>query len=140
MTTMTTSPAPTVTPRQKGPGLWLPGLRAGVVAAVATTLTAGVGRLAGADGAVRSETIPMYAFAQLTLVGAVLGIVMAKSAARWATHPRSTFVRSTVALTVMSLVPDALVDATVETKVVLALGHVVAAAIIVPVLAGRLRR
>jgi hypothetical protein len=43
----------------------------------------------------------------------------------------------TVALTALSIVPDVIADATVGTKFVLALTHVVAAAIIVPALACR---
>ena len=41
----------------------------------------------------------------MTLIGAVLGVVLAKSIRRWARHPQQTFVRC-VALTAFSIVPD----------------------------------
>ena len=50
---------------------------------------------------------------------------------------RNTFLRVTVALTALSIVPDVIADATVGTKLVLALTHVVAAGIIVPAIASR---
>ncbi len=69
-----------------------------------------------------------------TLVGVVLAIVLA----RRATRPRRTFVVTTVVLTAVSLVPDVVADATTATRFVLALTHVVAAAIVIPALASRL--
>ena len=55
--------------------------------------------------------------------------------ARWAKHPARTFTITTVALTVVSLVPPALAGATTTgTKLILALTHVVAALIVVPAL------
>jgi hypothetical protein len=53
-----------------------------------------------------------------------------------ARRPRTVFVRATVVLTALSLVPDAL--AATATKVLLMLTHVVAAAIVIPVIARRL--
>jgi hypothetical protein len=47
-------------------------------------------------------------------------------------------VRTTVALTALSLIPDAIADAAVETKGLLMLTHLVAAAIVIPALASRL--
>jgi hypothetical protein len=44
-----------------------------------------------------------------------------------------------VALTVLSLVPDALADADTSTKVLLMVTHLVAAAIVIPAVARRLR-
>jgi hypothetical protein len=45
-----------------------------------------------------------------------------------------------VALTALSLVPDAIADASTGTKLVLMLTHVVAASIVIPRLAARLHR
>ena len=56
----------------------------------------------------------------------------------WARRPLTTFVRTTIVLTVLSLVPDVLADASVTTKVLLMLTHVVAAAIVIPAVARRL--
>ena len=50
----------------------------------------------------------------------------------------SFIVRTTLALTAISFVPDALADASASTKVALVLSHIVAAAIVIPVLASRL--
>ncbi|WP_345482543.1 DUF6069 family protein, partial [Actinopolymorpha pittospori] len=58
--------------------------------------------------------------------------------ARWARHPRRTFLRTTVVLTALSLVPDAIADASSPTKALLMLTHLVAAAIVVPAIARRL--
>ena len=57
---------------------------------------------------------------------------------RVARHPRSTFVRTTVVLTVLSFVPDMIVDATPVTKALLMLTHLVAAAIVIPAVARKL--
>lgn len=126
--------APTAARR---PRLWTAGLASGAVAAAATSVVAVAAQAAGVPLTISGEAIPTAGYAQLTLVGAALGIVLARLARRFA-HPRTLFVRTTVALTALSVVPDALVDATVASRLVLAATHVVAAAIIVPVLARRL--
>lgn len=121
------------------PRLWTVGLAAGVAAAAATTATATAAHAAGVPLTIQGEAIPALGYAQLTLVGAVLGILLARLARRFA-HPRPMFVRITVALTALSVVPDVLVDATVASRLVLAATHLVAAVIIVPALARRLAR
>jgi hypothetical protein len=88
---------------------------------------------------VQGERIPPAGFAELTLVGAVIGVVLAKAFARWADRPRRTFVGVTMALTALSLVPDVIADASIATRIVLMLTHVVAAAIVIPRLAARLQ-
>ena len=65
-------------------------------------------------------------------------MLIAKGLSRWTQHPRTAFVRTTVALTALSLVPDLTADATSATKVTLMLTHLVAAAIVIPRLAHRL--
>ena len=89
--------------------------------------------------AVDGESIPLAGFAQLTLVGALMGVAIARLCGR-TRAPRRTFAAVTVALTALSVVPDVTVDATLATRVVLVLTHLVAAAIVVPALAARLRR
>ncbi|GAA4196277.1 hypothetical protein GCM10022252_43340 [Streptosporangium oxazolinicum] len=74
----------------------------------------------------------------MTLVCAVIGIVLAVALRRWAATPRRTFVTVTVALTVLSVVPDLLIPAAPSTKAILMLTHLVAAAIVIPLIAGRL--
>jgi len=58
--------------------------------------------------------------------------------ARRSTHARDLFVKTTLALTALSIVPDMLADAQTATKLTLILTHVVAAAIVIPTLASRL--
>lgn len=125
--------APTTRPR-----VLVPGLVSGATAAVATSAAVLLAHAAGEDVAVGGEQIPVVGFAQFVLVGALIGIVLARVFSRRATRPRSTFVRTTVVLTALSIVPDLVVDASVESKLVLVLTHVIAAAIIIPTLAARL--
>jgi Family of unknown function (DUF6069) len=120
------------------PSLWRTGLTAGLVAAVATTAIALVASAAGVSFEVEGDAIPLAGYAQMTLIGAGLGVLLATALRRWAKHPRSTFVRSTVALTALSIVPDLTMGFDAASAVTLALAHVVAAAIIVPRLADRL--
>jgi hypothetical protein len=124
-----------VEPRRR---VWPAGLVAGAVASAATTLIAVTARAADVDLAVDGQQIPLAGFAQMTMIGAVLGVVLAAVMGRRAHRPRRTFVRTTVALTALSIVPDVLVNASMASKLVLALTHVVAAAIIIPTLASRL--
>ena len=120
------------------PSLWKPGLKAGVLAAVATTAIALVASAAGVSFEVEGEAIPMAGYAQMTLIGAVVGILLAASLRRWAKHPQSTFVRTTVALTALSVVPDLTMGFDAVSAATLIVAHVVAAAIIIPRLAARL--
>jgi hypothetical protein len=130
--------APARTARARA--LWVAGLVSGAVAAVATTLVAAAARAADVPLAIDGEEIPLLGFAQLTLMCAVVGTVLAAAFAKWARRPQHTFVVTTVALTAVSLVPDVIVDASTGSKLVLMLTHVVAAAIVVPTLAKRLPR
>ena len=117
------------------------GALAGVAAAVATELVAAVARVsdvsmeAGSIGAETSEPIPVFGFAFATLLWTAVGIVMAVAMTRWAKRPAHTFTITAVILTVVSFVPPTLAGATTTgTKIILALTHVVAAAIVIPAL------
>ena len=114
------------------------GLGATVLASGATMAVAAAGQAAGISLDVGGAPIPVPGFATLTAFFSVIGLVLAVVLARLARHPRSTFVRTTVVLTVLSLVPDVLVDAAPATKALLMLTHVVAAAIVIPAVARRL--
>jgi hypothetical protein len=132
-----------IEPRPTDPGMgvrpvWKTGVAAGLTASVATAATAGVAHAAGVSLAVGGQAIPLLGFAQMTLVGAMIGTLLAAVFARRATRPQRTFVVTTIALTVLSFVPDVLADAHVSTRLTLALTHVVAAAIVIPALASRL--
>jgi Family of unknown function (DUF6069) len=136
--TITTSVPTTTTTTTVRPSLWKPGLLAGLVAAVAATTVVIAARAADVPVAVQDEQIPLAGFAQLTLVATVVGIGIARLLSTRAHHPRHGFVVTTLALTAVSLLPDVMVDATTASKLVLALTHLVAAAIVIPTLARRL--
>ena len=118
--------------------MWRTGLTAGVIAAVATTAIAAVASAVDVPLEIGGESLPLVGFAQLTLFFTALGVLIAKGLARWTQHPRTAFLRTTVALTALSFVPDLTADATSATKVALMLTHLVAAAIVIPALANRL--
>jgi hypothetical protein len=140
--TATVSPASTSTSTRTEPvpSLWRAGAVAGGLAAVATTVVAAVALAIDVPLEIAGEQIPLLGFAQMTLVGTLFGVLIAKGARRRASHPKRAFVRITVALTALSLVPDLTADATTATIVTLMLTHVVAAAIVIPRLAVRLAR
>ena len=118
--------------------LVVPGLAATAAASVATPLVAAAGNAAGISLDVGGAPIPVLGFATLTAFFSVVGVVLAVVLSRLARHPRIVFVRTTVVLTALSLVPDVIVDAAVPTKALLMLTHLVAAAIVVPAVARRL--
>jgi hypothetical protein len=136
----TTVPA-THTPTAAVPtvgSLLLTGAAATVTAAAATALVAAAGQAVGFGTAVSGMPIPPSGFAVMTVMFSVLGLVIATALRRFARHPRTAWLRTTVALTVLSFVPDVLADAAVSTKVLLMVTHVVAAAIVIPAVARRL--
>ena len=108
------------------------------VAATATATVAAAGEFAGISPVVGGAPIPVSGFAVLTVIFSVVGLVLALVLARSVPRPRMAFVRTTIVLTALSLVPDVLADASASTKVLLMLAHVVAAAIVIPAIARRL--
>jgi hypothetical protein len=121
------------------PRLWRAGLTAGVAAgAVTTAIAAAAQSLDVSLETAPGEAIPVVGFGQLTVFFTVVGILIARTIAKRARQPRSTFVTTTLVLTALSLVPDVLLSTDVATKATLMLTHVVAAAIVIPVLAARL--
>ena len=114
------------------------GLASGIVAAVATASTAALSHGLGTDLMVGGEQVPIGGFVMLTMVGALLGVALAAVAKRFARHPHRLFIRTTVALTALSLIPDFTARAHWDTRFTLAATHLIAAAIIVPVIARRL--
>ena len=114
------------------------GAVAGVVASAATVAVAATADALGVPIEIGGESIPLAGFAQLTLFFSAVGIVIASVMARRAAHARHTFVKTTLALTALSFVPDVFADAQTATKLTLILTHVVAAAIVIPALAARL--
>lgn len=127
--------------------VWLPGLAATAVATLVTTGLAVLASRAGVsfvDPAHPEMPIPASGFAMLTAVFSLVGVILAAVLARTARRPRSTFVITTVTLLVLSIVPDFVAipglspDFGTVTSITLAALHVVAAAIVIPVVARRL--
>jgi hypothetical protein len=137
-TTILSAPSVPRDEATRRPHLLRTGAVAGLIASCATCLVVVVARWAGADVAIAGERIPLNGFVTLTLAGALVGVMLAAVFARKAARPRATFVRTTVVLTALSVVPDVVVDATAATRALLAATHLIAAAIIVPALASRL--
>ena len=144
MTAAASTPATPAT-RSRTTSILITGALAGVAAAVATTAVAAVAKGLGVpmeaapQSAVAAEPLPMVAFAQVTLMSTAIGVVLALALCRWARRPAWTFVITTVILTVLSVAPSVTAGhATLGTKAVLVLTHIVAAAIVIPLLAGRL--
>src|SRR3954470_14606813 len=107
--------------------VWRTGVRVALVAAAATTAIAAAALAAGVPLTVGGEQIPVLGFAQLTLVCAAIGVVLAK-----VLRSRKSFVRTTMALTALSFFPDVTASASAATKLTLMLTHLVAAAIVIP--------
>ena len=149
MTTIATTPAPTVSRHTflTSAPVWRVGAAASVLAAVATEIyarladAAGVSLLVGGFGADHAEPIPVGGFATATLMWAAIGTILAVVLARRAARPARTWVRTTVVLTVASFAPSVLTGSTAaSTKVLLCTAHVLAAAIVIPMVALRLSR
>jgi hypothetical protein len=114
----------------------------GVAAAVAATAVAMVAKAADVSmqAAPRSaevgKDIPMSGFAVSTLGCVAIGIVLALALRRWAKRPAATFTVVTLVLTGLSFFgPVTTGHATMATRLVLSLTHVVAAAIVIPAMA-----
>ena len=121
--------------------VWKHGVAAAVVASVTTTVLAAVASATGISFADSTGvSIPIAGFAELTLVFSLVGVGIATVLARRARRPRPTFVRTAVALTALSFVPDLTFGFDAASAATLITLHAVAAAIVVPALARRLTR
>ena len=106
----------------------------GLIAAAVVTAAAALVHAAGVSLEIDGEMIPLLGFAQLTFVGAIVGGFLLAGLNRWSAAPGHRFVQVAVALTALSCVPSMTMPSDVATKVALTALHVLAAAIIVPVL------
>jgi hypothetical protein len=148
MNTSTLATTTTPVPATRAPRpVWLVSAGAALTAAVATELyglaarAAGVPMAAGNLGASTAGPITVGMFAMATLICAFWGTVLAVLLARFAARPARVYVWTGTALTALSLAgPLFAGDTAVSTKLMLAVGHLLAAAIIIPVVAHRLRR
>lgn len=125
--------------------VWRAAVLAAVAGALVTELFAlimrgvGVPMEAASPGAESAAEIPVFGFASGVLFWSVAGIVLAVVLARWAKRPARTFAVVTVVLTALSLIPPFAAPHTAgSTQTVLALSHLVAAAVIIPAITIRL--
>jgi hypothetical protein len=135
-TDTTTSTSTTRSDRRR---LVLPGIAAAAAATVAVVTVAAIASSAGVALGAGGESIPLAGFATVTAFFSLVGIVLAAALRRWASRPRRTFVQVTATLTALSLVPPFLIHADAASVAVLLVLHLIAAAIVVPTLASRLR-
>lgn len=121
------------------PAVVVPGGLAVLAAAVATSTVAAIAHAAGVSFADRSgASIPVAGFATLTVAFGLIGVALATLLARRAAQPKQLFVRITVTLLALSLVPDLISGFDLASSATLIGTHLLAAAIIVPTLARRL--
>jgi hypothetical protein len=98
----------------------------------------GVDFVFGVNGSAQ-EAIPDFGFIGAVVTFGAIAILFAPAVARWAKSPRRTWNRTAWALAVASLLPIAPVAETdVSTEVGLAVAHLVAAAVVIPIVARRL--
>ena len=118
------------------------GLAATLVAAATTTLLAAGSHALGVDLEVPAggEQIPVVGVGVMTALLSLVGVTLAAALLRWSAHPARWFVRVTLSLTAISLLPPLLVGADVATTATLVALHLVAAAVVVPALARALTR
>jgi hypothetical protein len=106
----------------------------GVIGAAATMLVAAVARAADVPLEIDGKVIPLAGFATMTLLGAILGVGLAA-----ALKERGRFVAVCAVLTAASMIPSIAEPDDTATKVVLVATHLVAAAVIIPMLVRELR-
>jgi hypothetical protein len=117
------------------------GLIAGVAAAAVNTAVVAVADKAGDVSLVvqrGGDAIPLVGFTNVTFVATLIGLGIAAVVRRRSSRPAALFTRIAIWLTAASLIPPVLVDADVSTKVLLIATHLIAAAIVIPVVAKRL--
>ena len=136
MSTVTTSPDISVehAPSRLTSTLLRSTVSVGVLAAAVSTAGAVALRAAGVPLAVHGK-IPLAGFPEVTFIAAVIGAVLLALLNWRSSAPRRRFVQMTIGLTAISCVlPAAFADTTASKFALVAL-HLVAPAIIVPVLA-----
>jgi len=109
------------------------GAFAGAIAAVGTTAVAAIAHAADVSLDVDGEAIPIAAFAWWTVIGAALGVGLARLL-----RERRRFVIVTAVAVGLSLIPALTAPDDTATKAVLVGAHLLAAAIIIPTLSRQL--
>ena len=136
-----TAPAINVTARP----VWLTSTLAFLVAAIATELYglvargAGIPMAAGNPGGDVATPITVGMFAMATVLVGIVATIFAAVVARYAGNPAGLYLRTTVVLAAVSCAaPMSAGDTALSTKLMLCGGHVIAAAIVIPIVTRRL--
>lgn len=120
--------------------LLLPGLLAAAAASTVTAAAAALLRAAGTDYVVQGgEVVPVSGIAVVTGVSCLAGLALAGLLSRWVSRPADRFLRVATALTALSIVPPVVWADDVATGAALVGLHLLAAAVMVPVLVRSLR-
>lgn len=123
-------------------GFVLTGALATLAAMAATTLLAALLRAVGVDFEVSAddEAVPLGGIAIVTGFFSAVGVLIGAALLRWSTRPAERWVRVALSLTAISLVPPLLTEADAATVAALIGLHLVAAAVMIPVLSRSLRQ
>jgi hypothetical protein len=128
--------------------VWRVGLVAALLAAVATEVYTAVIRAAGVHiaigniGGTAKDVVDIGPGACAVTVGMCVaaGLIVATALNRWAKRPAHAFQVTAYALTVLSFVPDVFAGATAtSSKITLMGAHVIAAAIVIPLVTRSLK-
>jgi hypothetical protein len=107
-----------------------------VGAAIAVEAVVATVNAVGPDVTLQGQSMPIGGCAIGVLMCMVPAIALLAGLRRWAANPARTWLRVTVALTAVSVVPDLTVSGTpLGSRLALIAAHLVAAAIIVPAVA-----
>jgi hypothetical protein len=129
----------TATRTARTSGVWKTVAATTLAAAIATEAVVALARATGIDVAIQGQDLKPGGCSTILLMCMVAGVAVLAAVRRWASSPARTWVRATVALTVLSLVPDLTVpDTATSSRIVLMTAHLVAAAIVIPALARKL--
>lgn len=110
----------------------------GGAAAVATAAAAAALHAAGVTFEVDGEPIPLLGFGQMAFLWTIVGGVIAGSIRKRSAHARRRWIQVTLGLTALSCLPSVTAPASTGTRAALCLTHLVAAAVVIPVIARRL--
>ena len=130
---MSTSPQTAQSARTRPIDLVRTGGIAGAAAAVCTTAMAALATAADVSLEVDSQVIPIAAFAWWTVIGTAVGVLLARLV-----RNRRRFTSITMVALGLSLIPPIVAPDDTATKIVLVSAHLLAAAIVIPSLSGRL--
>jgi hypothetical protein len=135
MTAIATRPTSTVHPSR----VWKTIAATTLAAAAATEALVALVGAAGSTVTIQGDELKPGGCSVMVVLAALAGAALLAGLRRWASNPRRTWVRATVALTVLSFVPDlAVPDTSATSRIVLMSAHVLAAAIVIPTVARRL--